>query len=139
MGKPDKDDADVLLKLYELRREPELRKAREWFGREYSPEAWEKTKAVFGTGTDEDRYIRMVTSYWDMVAAFVNNGILNEDLFFQTNGENLFVWNKAKTWVSGRRAATKQPYYLWNLEKLCERHQAYRENWGKEISRSTGT
>jgi hypothetical protein len=116
-----------------------MRKARGWFGRDYVPAAWDETQKIFGTGSDEDRYVRMVTSYWDMVAAFVNNGILNEDLFFQTNGENLFVWNKAKTWVSGRRAATKQPYYLWNLEKLCERHQAYRENWAREISGSAGT
>lgn len=127
--KPTKADAELLIRLYELRREPEMRKARGWYASDYKPGGWEETKTFFGTGAPEDRYLRMVTSYWDMVAAFVRNGILNEDLFFQTNGEDILVWNKAKVWVPGRRTDMNQPFYLKNLESVAIAHQAFREKW----------
>lgn len=129
MKKVTKDDADLLLRLYELRREPELRLARIWYSTHYVPKPWPQMKEGFAGGSDEDRFVRMVTSYWDMVAALVNLGTLNEELFFQTNGEDLFVWDKAKMWVPGRRADMKAPYYLTNLESLVRRHAAYRAAW----------
>jgi hypothetical protein len=129
MGKPTKQDADLLLRLYEIRREPEMRRARAWFMREFPAGPWSSLKAGWGSGAEEDRFIRMVTSYWDMVAALVNNGVLHEELFFQTNGENLVVWKKTEPWIGDRRQDAKAPYYLSNLEELCLRHQAFRARW----------
>lgn len=134
MRKPNQEDARLLLKLYELRREPELRKARAWYLSQFVPTRWEKLKASFGTGTDEDRYLRMVTTYWDMVAALVNNGALHEELFFQTNGEDIYVWQRSEQWVIGRRLEMRAPFYLWNLETLARRHLAYRERWTRALA-----
>jgi hypothetical protein len=86
------------------------------------------------TGSDLDRHIRMATSYWEMVAAFVNRGLLDEDLFFDTHGEALVVWNKVKAIVPGGRKHIR-PTWLWNLERLARRQQAWRERSYKTAER----
>jgi hypothetical protein len=127
MAKPTKADAELLLRLYEIRRDPEMRKARQWFLHVFQPSNWEALKAHRMTGSDEDRYVRMVTSYWDMVSAFVAEGVLNEQLFFSTNGENVVVWNKISPWVGDLRNEMKRPTYLKNLETVVERHLEWRQ------------
>jgi hypothetical protein len=108
------DDANLCLRLYELRREEVMRKARQWFGG-FSA----KTPADLpAQGTQENAYLRMVTSYWDMAASFVTSGVLNEELFLQTNGELLFVWEKVRELVPQIRSANKNANYLKNLETV---------------------
>ena len=108
------DDANLCLKLYELRREEVMRKARQWFAT-FSA----KTPADMPQmGTPENAYLRMVTSYWDMAAAFVTSGVLNEELFLQTNGELLFVWEKVRELVPQMRTVSKNSSYLKNLETV---------------------
>src|SRR6478672_3637310 len=75
---PTYEDARLVLKLYELRREEKLRAARDWFGGKFFPQTAEEVTAL--TGTD-NVYYRMVTTYWEMAASFVVRGILNTDLF----------------------------------------------------------
>jgi hypothetical protein len=69
-------------------------------------------------GTQENAYLRMVTSYWDMAASFVTSGVLNEEMFLQTNGELLFVWEKVRELVPQIRTTMKNPNYLKNLETV---------------------
>lgn len=108
------DDANLCLRLYELRREETMRKARQWFAT-FSA----KTPADLpAPGTPENAYLRMVTSYWDMAATFVTSGVLNEDLFMQTNGELTFVWEKVRELVPQVRVQNKNPNYLKNLETV---------------------
>ncbi len=126
MQKPDHQDADLLLHLYELRREGRMRQARHWVLHEYQPVPWEQMKATYMKGSPEDASLRMVTSYWDMVGALVNNGILHAGLLFETTGEAIQVWNKVKGWVEGIRKETR-PTYLRNLELLATRHLAWRQ------------
>ncbi len=126
MQKPDHQDADLLLRLYELRREERMRQARHWVLHEYQPVPWEQMKATYMTGSPEDASLRMVTSYWDMVGALVNNGILHAGLLFETTGEAIQVWNKVKGWVEGIRKETR-PTYLRNLELLATRHLEWRQ------------
>lgn len=126
MQKPDHQDADLLLHLYELRREGRMRQARHWVLHEYQPVPWEQMKATYMKGSPEDASLRMVTSYWDMVGALVNNGILHAGLLFETTGEAIQVWNKVKGWVEGIRKETR-PTYLRNLELLATRHFAWRQ------------
>ncbi|MGH7362304.1 MAG: DUF4760 domain-containing protein [Candidatus Methylomirabilales bacterium] len=121
MQKPDHQDADLLLRLYELRREERMRQARHWVLHEYQPVPWEQMKATYMTGSPEDASLRMATSYWDMVGTLVNNGILHAGLLFETTGEAIQVWNKVKGWVEGIRKETR-PTYLRNLELLATRH-----------------
>ena len=90
MDKPTHHDVDVILKLYELRREDRMRKARGWlFGYKASNAA--EHQAACPPGSEENASFRMVTSYWDMAASFVTSGAVNKELFLQSAGEMLFV------------------------------------------------
>ena len=127
MSKPSAADAELVLRLYEIRRDPELRKARQWLLSEFKATTWDEVEAQYLSGTEPDRYFRMVTSYWEMLAAMVNRGVLNEDLYFDSTGEHVVVWNRIKAIVPGARAKIR-PTYLWNLEQLVRRHLAWRES-----------
>lgn len=119
MDKPTHHDVDVILKLYELRREDRMRKARSWlFG--YKATNAEEHRAACPPGSDQEAYYRMVTSYWDMAASFVTTGALNKELFMQNAGELLFVWEKTKGAIAESRKATGNPKYLSNLETVAQ-------------------
>src|SRR5688500_108486 len=90
------DDANLLLRVYEVRREDRRRQDRHWFLVEFKTGAWSEIREQFFTGAEHDNYLRMVVSYCDMVCALVKQGVLNNDLFYTTNGEHLAVWNKTK-------------------------------------------
>lgn len=118
---------DLLLKLYDLRREEKLRKARQWFSGEFQAASPEESWQKYPPGSEEERYIRMVLSYWDMVAVLVNRGAIEEDLFQETTGEHFLVWEKFKHLAPAIRAAFKNPTFLQNLEKLATRTEQWRE------------
>ena len=126
MPRPSAEDANLILKLYELRRDPELRRARAFMISEFNPKSWEEVRHHYLTGDEFDRQFRMATSYWEMVAAFVNRGLLNEELFFDTHGEDIVVWKKLEPFVKDARKQIR-PTWLWNLERLARRHQTWRE------------
>jgi hypothetical protein len=89
------NDAELILKLYELRTEPTMREARNWITTQF----WPTTAAEFfavqrASGTKENAYLRQVTSYWEMAAAFVLHGCLSAELFIDCNGENIFILAK---------------------------------------------
>jgi len=126
MPKPTQQDADLILKLYELRRDPEMRRARSYLLSEFAITDWEEIRPHWMTGSDTDRHIRMATSYWEMVAAFVNRGLIDEDLFFDTHGEALVVWNRVKAIVPEARKHIR-PTWLWNLERLARRQEQWRQ------------
>lgn len=121
------EHVDLLLKLYDLRREEKLRAARQWFINEFQANSVEDYRQKYTPGTDEEIYARMVTSYWEMVAAIVNHGAIDEDLFLETTGEHFFVWEKYKHLVPAIRAMFKSPMFLANLEKLAKRTEEWRE------------
>ncbi len=119
MDKPNHHDVEVILKLYELRREDRMRKARGWlFGYKASNAA--EHQAACPPGSDQDAYYRMVTSYWDMAASFVTSGAVNKELFLQSAGELLFVWEKTKGTIADSRKAMGNPNYLSNLETVAQ-------------------
>jgi hypothetical protein len=119
-------DAELILKLYELRREPVLRQARDWYLREFQAQTYEEMQKACPPGSDANRYFRMVTSYWDMAAALVVKGALDEELFLETSGEAFNVWRKVAPFIGEMRAARQQPHYLRNLEEIARRMEAYR-------------
>jgi hypothetical protein len=119
MEQPNHHDVDVILKLYDLRREERMRKARAWlFG--YKARNTAEHQAACPPGSDEDAYFRMVTSYWDMAASFVTFGAVNKDLFLQSAGELLFVWEKTKGTIADSRKAMGNPTYLSNIETVAQ-------------------
>lgn len=114
---PTYDDAVLVLRLYELRREEKLRAAREWFRARFFPQTVEEVKAVaLGTGIENTNY-RMVTTYWEMAASFVAHGVLQPELFFESGGESIFVWAKMAPFVPRLRQELQAPRFLTNLEK----------------------
>lgn len=112
------DDAELILKLYDLRREPVMREARNWMFT-FNPKSIQDVfDALLG---EHSGHYRMVISYWDMAAAMVNNGAIDETLFNETNGEHIFVYAKIEPVIEDIRAAFGAPDFLRNLETLVKR------------------
>jgi hypothetical protein len=116
MGK--QADADLILKLYDLRREPVMREARNWFFSFNPTSATEYLETMFG---EHSGHVRMVVSYWDMAASLVNNGAIDEQLFNDANGEHLFVFAKIEPVLEELRQVTQQPDMLRHFETLVRR------------------
>src|SRR2546423_9519382 len=118
------DEADLILKLYELRREEVMRKARDWYFRDFNPESVaDVTNAMF---SEQGGYLRMVMSYWDMAAALVKHGAISNEFFNDTNGEFLGVFAKLEP-LLGELRANMGPQFLANLEKLIDDTKGGRE------------
>ncbi|MFN2501296.1 MAG: hypothetical protein ABR530_04720 [Pyrinomonadaceae bacterium] len=110
------ESADLILKLYDLRREKKMRKARNWiFG--FNPQSSDE---IMQTMMDPEvgPYLRMVTSYWDMAAAMVNHGAIDADLFSETAGEHVMVFAKIEPFLSELREKFGSPEAFRNLEKM---------------------
>jgi hypothetical protein len=110
------DDVNLVLRLYELRREEKLRAARDWFTRNVKAANLDELAVLCPMGSQENAYYRMVLSYWEMAASFITAGVLNADLFFQSGGEMLVVWERVKHLVPPAREAYKSPGMYRNLE-----------------------
>ena len=111
------DEAGLILKLYELRRETKMREARDWYFREFNPQSMaDFSEALMG---DHSAHLRMVVSYWEMAAALVNGGAISLDLFASTNGEHLGVFMKIEPLLSDIRKIFG-PRYAVNIEKLID-------------------
>ena len=114
-------DAELVLKLYELRREPELRKARNWWLWEFSPRnADDFLKVANASGTQENNWLRQVGGCWSMAASFVLQGALNEELFLQpaASGEMFFVFAKVQPFLKELREKIGDPHLFGNIEKV---------------------
>jgi hypothetical protein len=116
MGK--QEDANLILRLYEIRREPVMREARNWFFTFNPTSATEYMETMFG---EHSGHARMVVSYWDMAASLVNNGAIDEQMFNDANGEHLFVFAKIEPVLEEIRQTSNQPDFLRNFETLIRR------------------
>ncbi|MFB3777892.1 MAG: hypothetical protein ACE141_09775 [Bryobacteraceae bacterium] len=113
------DDVNLILRLYELRRESKMRAARDWFARNFKAGTLEEVATLCPPGSEENAYLRMVMSYWDMVASFITSGVLNQELFFQSGGEMLFVWERLRHLMPETRERFKNPTLYRNLETVA--------------------
>ena len=111
------ESAELILKLYELRREEKMRKAREWFAR-FDPESAEDI--LNSMKGEHSAYYRMVTTYWDMACSLVNHGAIDEQMFNDANQEHVFFYAKIEPFIEEIRAMTG-PRYLPHLEQLVMR------------------
>jgi hypothetical protein len=111
------DEAGLILKLYELRREDTMRNARNWYFREFMPESFaEVQEAMF---SEHSGHLRMVVTYWDMAATLVNHGAIDLTFFTEANGEHFAVFGKIEPFIEEARASFG-PQFLANLEKLID-------------------
>jgi len=111
------EEAGLILKLYELRREETMRQARDWYFREFNPENMGDFSSVLMG--PHSGYLRMVVSYWDMAAALVNRGAISQELFTDANGEHIGVFCKIEPLLGDIRKGFG-PGYAVNLEKLID-------------------
>ncbi len=110
------DDVNLILRLYEMRREERMRQARNWFASSFKVKTMDELMALCPPGSDANASYRMVTSYWEMVASFVTSGVLNESLFFESGRELLLVWERIRDVVPGVRRMFKDESAFRNLE-----------------------
>jgi hypothetical protein len=111
------EEANLILKLYSLRREDTMRKARNWYFMEFNPQSVADFNAAMFS--EHSGHLRMVVSYWDMAAALVNDGAISLDLFNDCNGEHIGVFGKLEPLLKEIRAAYS-PRFAQNLEKLID-------------------
>ncbi len=113
------EDANLLLRLYELRREEKLRKARAWFVAECKPKTKEEWEQLCPVGSENNAYYRMVTTYWEMACSMVTSGVLHPELFIQNSLEHLLVWTRVRGFVPEVRKSLNAPQQLKNLEAVA--------------------
>lgn len=122
---PNFDDANFALRLYELRREPELRKARVMVGDLLDGAPYETFVSVMDYGHPENAHFRQVTSFWGMCASFVNRGIFHPDIFLDTCGEALYMYSVFKPHLAKIREGNAM--FMMQIERLINDHPAIRE------------
>jgi hypothetical protein len=121
------EQVNLMLRLYDARREPLLREARDWYMSKFNPQSVEDMARLCPAGSKESAYMRMVVSYWQMVAGIVNRGLIDEDFFFENSGEQWFVWERLKPVVGAMRTRYKNPQQFGQLEEHVNRYEAWRE------------
>jgi hypothetical protein len=120
------ESATLLIRLYELRREPTMREARDWYARGFNPSSVDDLlQAVSGPHSG---HFRMVTSYWDMAASFVLNGAIDEQMFNDANGEQVVVFAKIEPFLAEYRERMGNPNYFGHLEKVVMRRPGAKES-----------
>lgn len=127
--KPTTADAHLIIELYDLRRETEMRKARAWWAGEFFPEnADDFLRIAWAMGTQENSWLRQVSGYWDIVCSFVSKGILNEELFLQPgfSGELFLIYAKIHPFIKELREKLNDPNVFLTVEKTVTRTK-----WGK--------
>jgi hypothetical protein len=128
--KPTVADAQLIAQLYDLRREPEMRKARHWWAGEFFPQnADDFLKVAWAMNTQQNNWLRQVGGYWGMVASFVNHGALNEDLFLAPgfSGEMFLIYSKVHPYINELREKLNDPNAWKDIEKAVTRTK-----WGRD-------
>jgi len=128
--KPGSADAELILKLYDLRREAEMRKARNWWAADFWPESADDfMKIAMAMGTPENNWLRQVAGYWDLAAALVVHGTLNETLFLEPafSNEMFLIFAKIQPFLKELREKLQNPHMLANIEKVVRNSKTGRD------------
>jgi hypothetical protein len=114
------DQANLLVRLYELRREPVMREARSYVGGEFLPASADEFVAIVSKGGKHTGFILQVYGYWDMVAAFVRHHALDASLVYDTCQEMYFQYAKIAPYLTEFRRQMKLPEFLISIETVIE-------------------
>ena len=128
--KPTHADARLILQLYDLRREAEMRKARQWWLSGFWPRSVDDFMSISqAPGSPENNWFRQAVSYWGMAASFVNQGVLHEDLFLRPafSGEMFFIFAKVQPFLKEFREKIGDPEAFQDMEEAV-----MRTKWGRE-------
>jgi len=125
--KPTYEQAQLHLKVYDLRRETRLRQARDWFQQNYKAETFDEAAKLMSPGSEPGIFTGMVIGYWEQACALLNYGLLHEGLFFETSGEFYGVWERLKKVLTEFREKFGDKLMLSNLEKAAQRFEVWSE------------
>src|SRR5271169_5796770 len=131
-------DAQLIMQLYDLRREAEMRKARNWWVNEFWPQSVDDFMKIGGAmGSQENNWLRQVSGYWSMAAAFVVQGALSEELFIQpaVSGEMVFIFAKVQPFLKELREKMGDPHMFENIEKVVTGSKFARERMKLTVKR----
>jgi hypothetical protein len=120
------ESANLILKLYELRREDKMREARAWYSTSFFPNSAEEIMATIFEPETSAKY-RMVASYWDMAAGLVNHGAIDEAMFIDASAECFMVFSRIEPYLADLREITQRPQMMTNIEKLVMRQPNAKE------------
>jgi ABC-type glycerol-3-phosphate transport system substrate-binding protein len=130
-------DAEVIMRLYELRRDEMLRKARHFMIFEFQPKTLEELRAVSrDTKAKENVFWRQAISYWEMAASFVLQGAVDPDLFFDSNGEGLLLYAKYHHFHAETEKESGNPFMRQTAALIAkypaakERYEAFLKAFG---------
>ena len=132
---PTAEDAEILMRLYDLRRESEMRKARHWFAN-FWPQNADDIIQVINSNSQENAWFRQVSGYWDMAASFVLRDVLNEELFVDSSGEMWFVLAKLYPFLQEIREKTKIATFYARVENVATRSKEARERLDVMLQRA---
>ena len=127
MGQVTHEQAELVLRLYELRREPRLREARSWFVSNFDAKTPEEMMQKCPPGSEANTSMRMTFSYWEMAAGFANRGLIDDELFFENAGEGFLVYDRIRELLPAMRAMFKNPHVWGQLENFGKRMEAWSE------------
>ena len=112
--------AELILKLYELRREAVMREARSYVGGDFLPTSGDEFIQIVSAGNRQSSFVLQVYGYWEMVAAFVTSGALDAELLYNTCPEVYFQYAKIQPYLAQFREEMNLPEFLINVERLIE-------------------
>jgi len=136
-GQPTAADAELILKLYDLRREAEMRKARAWFAGWWPRSADAVIEMISRPSNPlENAWFRQVSGYWEMAASFVLRGVLNDELFLDSGGEMWFTLAKVYPFLKEVREKAHVPHFLERVEEVATASQGGRERLEMMLKRA---
>jgi len=126
-------DADIILRLYDLRREEVLRKARRWILSEFNPKTPEEFLAVLqNAGSEDNAYFRQVISYWEMAASLVVHGAVKSDLYLDSNGEGILIFAKLYPFREVYASKTGFPF-MRQTAQMIEKYPMARDRFNARL------
>lgn len=119
--------AQLHLQLYDLRREAKIRQAREWFARNFHVDSMDDVNRLAPPNSQENAYMRMLVGYWEQACLLLNQGLLDDEFFFRTNGEFFMVWERIKAITPELRKTYRNPLFFEAMEKAALRYEKWCE------------
>jgi hypothetical protein len=136
--RPLTQDAKLLAQLDRLRKEPAMRRARQWWLDEFSPKsAGDYLEIELAHGTHESQWLKQVATYWGMATSFVLDGTLSEEAFLKPefSREMFTVFAKIQAFLKQLRERTGNPDFMANVERFILQSRAARKQLKSEIQR----
>ena len=128
MSQPTHEQGQLQLQIYDLRREAKLRQARDWVFQNYHVDTLDDAMRIAGPGTENGALAMMVFGYWEQACAYLNHGLLHEDLIFETSGEFFGVWELIRGIMPEGRKRFANAQFLANMEKAAKRYESWIES-----------